>query len=204
VQEGLSVPVSGPSTIFPRGYLWLAPFWYAVVIAALGMSSWPPLWFRLTAAGGLLIALVTFVTVLSSISVRAFHADEAGIRLGLPTFTRRRGRMRRRPRELSWRQIERVRIAPRRNGAIVELILSSHAGWPVRAEPLSPGRRVGRALLLLIPFWYLKRPTGVATPLDGPPRYRVLLRNTTVDDLRQTLRTLAPAEVGIAVLVRRS
>lgn len=203
MQEGLSVPVSGPSTIFPRGYLWLAPFWYAVVILALATSSWPPLWFRLTAAGGLLIALITFVVVLSSISVSAFRADEAGVRLGLPAFTRRRGQLRCRPRELSWRQIERVRIAPRRNGAMVELILSSHASWPVRAEPLSPARKLGRVLLLLIPFWYLKRPTGLATPLDGPPRYRVPLRDTTVDELRQSLRTLAPAEVGIAVLVRR-
>lgn len=203
MQEGLSAQVSGPSTILPRGYLWIAPIWYLIVLAALELSHWPPLWFRLSAAGGLLIATVTFVVALSTISIRAFAADQAGVRLGLPASTHRRGRERRRPRELSWRQIERVRIAPRRNGATVELILSSHAGWPVRGDQLPLGRKVLRALLLMIPFWYLTRPTGLASPVDGPPRYRVPLRGTTVDELRQSLRTLAPAEVGIAILIPR-
>lgn len=203
MQEGLSVPVAGPSTILPRGYLWLAPLWYAAVVAGLAVSRWPPIWFRLTAAGGLLLALLTLVGVLGTITTRAFAADQNGVRLGLPTTTRRRGRQRRNVRDLPWRQIERVRIAPRRGGARVEFVLSSHASLAVRGEQHSPISRAWRAVLLLIPFWYLLRPTGLVSPLDGPPRYQVPLHGATVDQLRHDLRTLAPAEVGIAVLIRR-
>lgn len=203
MQEGLSVPVIGASTILPRGYLWLAPVWYAAAVAGLAVSRWPPMWFRLTAAGGLLLAMLTFVSVLGTISTHAFTADQAGVRLGLPASTRRRGRARRKARDLPWRQIERVRIAARPNGARVEFILSSHASWAVRAERHGRLVRAWRWLLLLIPFWYLLRPTGLASPLDGPPRYRVTLRGTTVDQLRHMFRDLAPADVAVAVLVRR-
>ncbi len=203
MQEDLSALVSGPSTILPRGYLWLAPIWYLVALFCLAVTRWPPLWFRVTAAGGLLMATVTLVSVLGAIRARAFSVDQAGVRLGLPASTRRRGRQRRRAMELSWRQIERVRIAPRRTGAVVEFILSSHASWAVRGIQYGLARRALRAVLLLIPFWYLLRPTGLASPVDGPPRYRVTLRGPTADELRQSLRALAPAEVGIAVLIRR-
>ena len=76
MQEDLSAQVSGPSTILPRGYLWIAPVWYLIVLAALWLIHWPPAWFRLSAAGGLLIATGTFVVVLSTISIRAFAADQ--------------------------------------------------------------------------------------------------------------------------------
>ncbi len=204
MQDDLSAPVIGPSTILPRGYLWLAPCWYAAAVAALALSHWPPMWFRLGAAAGLLGALLTFLLVLSKLSVNAFAADQAGVRIGLPTGTRRRGRHRRQARHLPWSQIERIRISTKRYGARLEFLLSQDAAADVRPGHANRLRTAGAWLLmLLIPIWYLRRPIGVASPLDGPPRYRVPLRGRSVDELRQVMRALAPADVAVAVLLRR-
>lgn len=203
MQEGLSAPVIGPSAILPRGYLWLAPIWYLIVAGALALSRWPPLWFRATAAGGLLLALIIFVLVLNSITTHAFTATQEGIDLGLPGFSRRRGRRRRDVRHLPWRHIERVRLAPRSYGARLDLILNPNASLALRGFRHGPLRRFARSILLLIPFWYLLRPTALISPLDGPPRYQVNVRGVTVDELRQQLRAFAPPDVTIAILVRK-
>jgi len=204
MQEGLSAPLVGPSTIFPRGFLWLPVVWYAAVVAALALSPWPPMWFRASAAAGLLAALLIFLTVLGTVSVHAFAVDENGVRIGLPASTRRRGRRRREVKYLPWRHIERIRIASRPLGVQLEFVLSEHAGLSARGLRRGPLDRAWRWLLLFIPFWYARRPTGVTTPLAGPPRYRVIVRDTTVDELRLALRGLAPADVAVAVLVRKS
>ncbi len=203
MQDGLSAPVIGPSAILPRGYLWLAPIWYLIVVGALALSRWPPLWFRLTAAAGLLLALIVFVLVLNSITTHAFTATQEGVDLGLPVFSRRRGRQRRGVRHLPWRHIERVRLAPRAYGARLDLILSPNASLALRGFRHGRLRRLGRSLLLLIPFWYLLRPTALTSPLDGPPRYQVNVRGVTVDELRHQLRAFAPPDVTIALLIRK-
>jgi hypothetical protein len=202
MQEGLSAPVIGPSAILPRGYLWLAPIWYLVAAATLAFSPWP-MWFRMTAAGGLFAAMIVFVLVLGSITTRAFTATADGIDLGLPAFTRRRGQRRRDVRHLPWRYIDRIRIAPRAYGARVELILSPNASIALRGFRHGSLRRAASWIMLLIPFWYLLRPTALTSPLDGPPRYQAKLRGVTVDELRQTLRAVAPPDVAVVVLVRK-
>jgi hypothetical protein len=203
VPEGLSVPVVGPSTIFPRGYLWLAPLWCAAALAGLAVARWLPIWFRITAAAGLFVAMVTVVSVLSAITLRAFSADASGVTLGLTASTRRRGRHRTESKYLPWPQIEKVRIGRRPNSVQVEFILGPNASLALRGYKHNPIWKVRRALLLLIPFWYLLRPTGLASPLDGPPRYRVNLHGTTVDEIRKELRDVAPANVTVTVLVRK-
>src|SRR5215813_5582299 len=204
MQEGLSAPVIGPSAILPRGYLWLAPIWYLIVAGALALIQWPPPWFRLTAAAGLLLAMVVFVFVLNSITTNSFRATQEGIDLGLPAFTQRRGRQRRTVRHLPWRYIERVRLARRAYGTRLDLILSPDASLALRGFRHGPMRRLARSVLLLIPFWYLLRPTALTSPLEGPPRYQVKVRGVTVDELRHQLRAFAPPDVTIAVLVRNS
>ena len=201
--EGLSASVAGPSTIFPRGYLWVTAVYYAAALAGLAVGRWLPLWYKLTAAAGLLLALLVFVAAVSIISTKSFLVSRAGIRLGLPTSTRRRGRRRRRPKYVPWNYIEKVRIAGRRRGAIVEIILTGDAPLALRGFRHGPAWKALRAVLLLIPFWYLLRPTGVTTPLGGPPRYRVRLRGVTVDDLKREIRVIAPANVTVAMVVRR-
>lgn len=204
MQDDLFVPVIGPSTILPRGYLWLAPIWYLAAAAALAASHWPPLWFRLTAAAGLLGALITFLMVLSTLSINAFSADRTGIWLGLPARTHRRGRRRRQARHLTWPQIERVRISPRPYGVRLEVMLSPDAGAAARLGRTDRLTKAGAWLLmLLIPLWYLRRPTGLASPLDGPPRYRIPLRGGTVEELRSALRAIAPTDVAVAVPLTR-
>lgn len=203
MQDSLSAQVAGSSTIFPRGYLWQAPIWYAVVAAWLALSSWPPLWFRLSAVAGLLGAMITFLAVLNSLSITAFSADETGVWLGLPPFTRRRGRLRKETTYLPWQHVDRVRMRARPTGVRLELMLNQNAHLAVLGPQFTRSQRVRRWLALLIPFWYLRRPTALTTPLDGPPRYRVILRGTTVDQLRPVIRGLAPREVAVAVLVRK-
>jgi len=201
--DGLSVPVAGPSVIFPRGYLWTAPIWLAAVCGALAVSTRWPLWVRADVAGGLLIAMVVFLSAVSSLTFRAFAVDRAGIRLGLPATTRRRGRTRRAVKHIPWQQIERIRIAARPYGVRLEVILGPNATLAVRGYQPHPSMAFIHRILLLVPFWYLVLPTGLTTPLDGPPRYRAALRGVTVEQMRRAMRTLAPPEVAIAVLVRR-
>jgi hypothetical protein len=201
--EGVSVPVAGPSAIFPRGYLWFAPIWFAAAAGWLYLTKWP-LWLRADGAGALLLAMIILLTSISSLTFRAFSADHAGVRLGLHPGSKRRGRRRRAARNLPWEQIERVRIARRPGGARLEIILGPEASLALRGHPASAAIKfLDRILLWVIPFYYLARPPGLTCPLNGPPRYRVKLRDTTVDELKHSLRQLAPPEVAIAVLVRR-
>jgi hypothetical protein len=201
--EGVSVQVAGPATIFPRGYLWFAPLWSLAALGYIALSHWP-LWFRADCAAALLLGLISFVLAISVLTFRAFAADHTGVRLGLPSSTKRRGRKRRTVRHLPWQQIERVRIARRQGGVRLEFILGPNATLAIRGyEPHPAVTVINRIMLLLIPFWYLTRPTGLISPLERPKRYRVILRDTSVDEMRKTLRVLAPPEVTIAVLVRR-
>jgi hypothetical protein len=203
MQDGLSARVAGSSTIFPRGYLWQAPVWYAIAAAWLALSRWPPLWFRMSAVAGLLGATLTFLAVVSSVSINAFTADETGVWLGLPPYTRRRGCQRLQNTYLPWQQIERVRMRVRPGGVRLEFILNSSANAKAHGQRYSPAERAWRWLLLLVPFWYLRRPTALMTPLDGPPRYEVTVRGKTIDEMRISMRALAPREVTVAVLVRK-
>jgi hypothetical protein len=203
MQDGLSAPVLGPSAILPRGFLWQTPIWYLLVAGVLALSRWPPIWFRLTAGVGLTVAMIVFLTAVNAITTRAFSANEEGVFLGLPPRTRRRGRRRRDVRHLPWQQIEKVRLAQKPYGTRVELLLGPSASLALRGFRHNPMRRLLRWFLLMIPFWYMLRPTALTSPLDGPPRYRVNLRGVSVDELRLRFRAVAPPEVAIAVLVRK-
>src|SRR5215469_3237944 len=130
--EGISVPVAGPSVIFPRGYLWSSLVWLAAGCGALALATRWPLWVRADAVGGLVISTIVFVSVAGSLTFSAFSVDQGGIRLGLPASTRRRGRRRRTVRHIPWQQIERVRIAARPYGVRVEVILGQNATLAVR------------------------------------------------------------------------
>jgi len=191
--------------IFPRGYLWSALIWFSGAAAGVWLGGRRfPLWIRADGAAGLLLATIIFVVVASTLTFRAFSADRVGVRIGLPSSSKRRGRSRRAAKHVPWQQIERIRIAKRLYGVRLELILGPNATLAVRGYKLGPAVMfVNRVLLLLIPFWYLVWPSGLITPLEGPPRFRVALRGVTVEEMRRAMRSLAPPEVAIAVLVRR-
>jgi hypothetical protein len=203
VLEGISPPVAGPSAIFPRGYLWGAPLWAAVALGYLALTRWP-LWVKADLGAGLLAGLIIFLLALSNLRFRAFSADRTEVRIGLPDSTKRHGKRRRAVRHIPWQQIERVRIAPRPFGVRVDIVLGPNATLAIRGYEPNPALLViHRILLLVIPFYYLARPTGLISARERPARYRVVLRETTVDEMRRAFRTLAPREVTIAVLVRR-
>lgn len=204
MQDSLSAQVAGSSTIFPRGYLWQAPFWCALAVAWLVLSSWPPLWFRAGAVVGLLCALITFLAVMSSLNVTAFTADQTGVWLGLPPFTRRHGKLRTESTYVSWEHIERVRMRTRPTGVQLEIILNQNTHLAMLSWQYPPAQRAVRWLAMLIPFWYLRRRTALTTPLDKPPRFELTLRGKTIEELRPVIRALAPPDVGVALLMRKS
>jgi hypothetical protein len=201
--EGISQPVAGPSVIFPRGYLWGAPLWSAVALAYLALTHWP-WWFKADLAAGLLAGLVIFILAMSNLTFRAFSADRTEVRIGLPASTKRHGKKRRAVRHIPWQQIDRVKIASRPFGVRLDIVLGPNAALSNRGYQSNLAFvTIHRVLLLVIPFWYLCRPTGLISPLERPARYRVILRETTVDEMRRSFRAIAPPEVTIAVLVRR-
>jgi hypothetical protein len=204
MQDGLIARVVGPSAILPRGFLWLAPVWYAPVALALVTNSWPAQWFRLSAVAGLLVAVITFMLTLSMVSVHAFAANDIGIRIGLPATTRRRGRRRRQARELTWAQIERLRIARRPYGSRLEIMLSQDAPLTIRPHRASDlAALFGWLLMLAVPLTYRWRRTSLVSPVDEPARYRVALRDLTAEEARAALRALAPPDVEVAVKTRK-
>lgn len=190
--------VRGSSAIFPRGYLWLIPVWYAVAAAAMEIKGQMPSWYCDFALGALLLATLTLVAVLSTLRSNAFLADESGIWLGLRAGARRRGRRRRQNRLLPWPEVMRIRIASRRYGARLEIFLPDgtdsgrgHAAW----------RAVAAVVTLLIPLAYLFRMPGILRARSGL-RYRIPLYDVTPEQLRLGLAPMVPPGVAIAVVPR--
>jgi hypothetical protein len=200
VQNRYAALVRGPSAIFPRGYLWLIPVWYAALGALLEYKGKPPSWYAPMALGALFLAALTLTAVLSTVRNNAFLADENGIWLGLRGGARRRfSRRRRENRYLPWSQIQALRIARRHYGARLEIL--------VPAEP-APGRFhfvwrfLTAVLTLIIPAAYLFRSPGLLRPRSRGARYRIPLYEVTPEQLSLGLEPLAPPTLSIAVLPR--
>ena len=190
--------VRGPSAIFPRGYLWLIPVWYAALAALAEYKGKPPSWYAPYALGATLLAACTLLVVLSTVRNNAFLADEDGIWLGLRGGARRRfSRRRRNVRYLSWEEMQQLKIARRHYGARLEISL--------RAEDATDPWRVVRRLIvsavtLILPPAYLFRAPGIVFPRSH--RYRISLYDVRPEQLRLALEPLAPPTLTIAVLPR--
>jgi hypothetical protein len=202
--------VRGSSAIFPRGYLWLIPVWFAVIAAAIKVKGRAPLWYEPMvwyepiALGALLLAALTLVTVLSTIRNNAFLVEDSGIWLGLRGGARRRfGPRRRRNRHLPWSEVQRLRIIFRRYGARIDIFLPApppssrgRAIWRVTATSLAAG------LTVLIPLAYLFRSPAILRPRRNPHRYRIPLYDVSPEELRLALVPLVPPNLPIAVRPR--
>lgn len=192
--------VRGPSAIFPRGYIWLIPVWYAALAAVAKFKGNPPSWYAPYALGATLLAACTLMVVLSTVRNNAFLADENGIWLGLRGGARRRfGRRRREVRHLPWSEMKQLKIARRHYGARLDILLQTERrpdGWRIV-------RRVIVAVLtLVIPPAYLFRSPGIVHPRSHPLRYRIPLYDVVPEQLRLALEPLAPPTLTIAVLPR--
>jgi len=200
VENRYAALVRGPSVIFPRGYLWLIPVWYAALAALMEFKGQPPSWYGPIAVGALLLAAFTLLTVLSTVRNNAFLAEEDGIWLGLRGGARRRFARRRRDcRQLPWPELQQLKIARRHYGARLDVVL-----LPGCAP--NQGRIVWRAvaalLTLLVPAVYLFRSPGLLRPGAHSLRYRIPLYDVTPEQLRLALEPLAPPTLPIVVQPR--
>lgn len=190
--------VKGSSAIFPRGYLWVIPLWYAAIAALVTVKGKPPAWYAPYALAATLLAALTLIAVLSTMRNNAFVADDSGIRLGLRGGARRRfGRRRRESTYLPWPDVQQLKIASRRYGARLDILLRRdsvtgrhHVIWLI----------VANCLTVLIPVAYVFRSPGLLRPRSyDPPRYRIQLYDVAPEELRLALAPLAPHTVAMTV-----
>ena len=194
--------VRGPSAIFPRGFLWFVPVWYAGIGFALYASGRLPSWYAQAALLGLLVAALSLLIVLATMRNNAFVADGRAIQLGLRAgATRRFGRRRKQVRQIPWTQVQQLKIVSRHCGAQVDILLGPAAAAAVR-RPGVPGQIVATVLALIIPVSCIGRSPALLTARRRPPGYRVRLYDVTPDQLQAALTSLAPGTVQVTVIRR--
>lgn len=190
--------VKGSSAIFPRGFLWLIPVWYAAIAVVVRVKVQPPSWYAPYALGATLLAVLALILVLATMRNNAFVADDSGIRLGLRGAARRRfGRRRRESTYLPWPDVQQIKIASRPYGARLDIVL--HPGSIVRRHHVI-WQIVANGLTVFLPVTYLFRLPGLLRPRSyGPPRYRIQIYDVAAEDLRMALAPMAPPTVTFAV-----
>jgi hypothetical protein len=200
VENRYAALVRGPSAIFPRGYLWLIPLWYAALIVLAYVKGKLPSWYALCALSATALAVLTLIAVLATLRSNAFVADENGILLGLRGAARRRlGPRRRANTHLAWDEVRQLRIANRPYGARLDIFLlpgsvsgRGHMAWRIAAA----------CVTVIFPPVCLLRSPGLLHPRSDPLRYRIPLYDVTPEELRLALVPCAPPNVPIAVRPR--
>jgi hypothetical protein len=191
--------VRGPSSRFPRGYIWLIPVWFvvlglAVVFAGHKISGRIPLWLGCTEIGSMLLAGLILVGVLCTHRRHAFRVSSHGIWLGVRT-TRKRPRLRQV--HLAWTDIAQMRMRARHYGVLLEITLRPAARIVHR-----PG--VARQALLLLgslvmPVGFGRGRPALTAAREDPPRYLVKICEITPAELRMVLATSKPATMPLPV-----
>ena len=191
--------VRGPSAIFPRGYLWLIPLWYAVLVGLAEFKDRPPSWYGLIALGATATAVLILIAVLATLRSNAFVADDKGILLGLRGAAQRRFGRRRWQKHLSWYELGELRIAARPYGSRLDIFLPA-------GSASGAGRMVWRVaaavVTLVLPPACLFRTPGLLRPRSAPLRFRIPLYDVTPEELQLALAPFAPPNVPIAVRPR--
>jgi hypothetical protein len=194
--------VRGPSSRFPRGYIWLIPIWFgllggAVVYVGGRLSGQVPVWLAATEIGGLVLAGATMMCVLATVRYHAFRVSKHGIWLGVKT-TRKRPRLRQV--HIAWTDIAQLRMVNRGYGVLLEIGLGPAARIVHR-----PGL-VRQALLLLgslvMPVGFGRGRPALTAARDDPPRYLVKVCDVTAPELRQVLAAVKPPKLIVRVLAK--
>jgi hypothetical protein len=195
LDETVTCLVRGPSSRYPRGFIWLIPAWFVILsLAALALarSDGFPAWLELTEIGGLAIATVIAFSVLVTVRQPAFLADQHGIWLGVSTSRRR---PKRRQVQLTWPEIAQLRIVQRHYGARLEIVLGPAARIVHRP---SLGRQAMLLLgVLIMPFAFGRGSPALTCPRMDPPRYRVKICEVSAADLRLALDSVKTDEVRL-------
>ena len=192
--------VKGSSAVFPRGFLWLIPVWYAAIALVVKFKVKPPswlAWYAPYAFGVTVLAVLTLMMVLSTMRNNAFAADDDGILLGLRGAARRRfSRRRRQTTHLPWPEIQELKIASRPYGARLVIVLHRDSV----ADRQLILHAAATVVTLLIPIAYLFRSPSLIRPRSyNPPRYRIPIYDVRAEELRLGLAPLAPPTVRINV-----
>ena len=191
--------VRGPASRYPRGYLWLFPLWFLILSAAVALvgmrlNGHLPLWLGASEIGGLLVAMLTAVTVLLTARRVAFRADDSGILLGTWAV---RNRLKRRRVYLPWTEVAQITLVPGRYSVLADIVLG-----PAALRVPAPNRRQQAALLfgaLLMPFGVGRGTPALTMPRHRPPGYRVRICEMPAGQLRLALHQVAPQDVPVRV-----
>jgi hypothetical protein len=196
--------VRGPSSRLPRGYIWLIPVWFAIVGALVlygghRISGHVPLWLAATEMGGLLLACLTLICVLTTVRRHALRVSKNGIWLGCRT---RRRRPRLRQVHIAWSDVAMMRMAATGYGVLLEIGLVPAAR--IMQRP-GPGRQVLLMLgMLIMPVGFGRGRPGLTAPRKEPPRYLVKVCDVTPAQVRHVLGTVKPQAVAVRTLTKRS
>jgi hypothetical protein len=195
--------VRGPSSRFPRGYLWVLPCWFAALagapfIVAHRLTSAMPWWLAASQAGCVFIAGLVVIATLATMRRHALRIGPNGITLGIAT---KRKHPRMRQVHLSWNQIAQLRLAKRHYGVRLVIILgqgSLRPDHPTRA-------RQALTLLgcLVMPFGVGRGHPAMTTARMEPPRYVIKVCDVTMAELREVLRPVKPADVAVLTAARK-
>ncbi len=191
--------VTGPASLFPRGYLLLIPVWYAVFAALVVVKGRLPFWYNAIALGALLLTMLILAGVLATMRQKAFFVDDNGVWLGKVV---RWKRSRRRRVLVPWSHIEQLRIARRPYGACLEVVLGPGASIIyLHRHRLASGIFFAGVTVVIPPRWVGRRP-ALLTPRANPPRYVVPLYDTA-DGLGAAMVRIAPPTVEVIVTSRQ-
>ncbi len=197
--DGFTCLVRGPSSRYPRGFIWLIPVWFGLVAVAVVIIGrrlgGMPLWLGAAELGGLLFAALTVICVLGTLRRHAFSADRDGIWLGVRT-NRRRPKLRQV--HIFWPEVSRLRIVPRRYGSVLEIGLGPAARIVHRYGVVSQF-----ALLLgvlFMPLGFGRGRPGLTTARADPPRYLVRICDMTPGELGSRLASVMPPGLPVRVV----
>jgi hypothetical protein len=189
--------VRGPGSRLPRGYLSVLPFWFAVLaaaplIAAHFLALALPWWLAAGEAGCVLIAGLVVIGTLATVRRHALRIGPNGICLGVATTRKHLGM---RQVQLPWYQITQLRLTQRRYGVRLMIILGSGSLGP--AQPSRARQAVMLIGCLVMPFGVGRRRPAMTTARMEPPRYVIKVCDVTMTELRDVIRSVKPAEVGV-------
>jgi hypothetical protein len=194
--------VRGPSSRYPRGYVWVIPIWFAllaliVVLVSRDLGGHLSLWLWACELGGLAVSCVVLLCTLGTLRRHAFRVSAHGIWLGIRT-TRKRPKLRQV--YIPWADLAQMRMAPRQYGTLMEITLGP-------SRRIVPGLNAAdQALMwlgsLFMPLWFGRGRPALTAARSDPPRYLVKLCDVTPAEVRRVLAAVMPPDLGVRVVAK--
>lgn len=182
-----SAHVRAAEARLPRGGVWVFAAWYAVAAADFVRgAAFAGVAIAAFAAGAGYTIWVQFRS-----GPQAFHADADGLRLGFgPASAKSR-------RDLSWADVQQLRISERKHGVLLEVLVNNGA-----AQPYRNGLRqfADLAFMFAVPVTGISRNTpALVVPRPDPPRHQIPLIQVTAPEVHAALAQLGASTAMAAV-----